>query len=290
MLLKNDKATALPLAVPSRGNAGLKIAILGELGNDVTAGKARAAMLGSYTSDDGKIRVDSLFTAAANRSGITVTSALGASPDSPAKSAEIDAAKQAAAAAADVAVVVVGDSLDTCGEFKDRSNLDLSGGQMELLEAISQQRLAGTVQKVVLVLVTGRPATFGASTANAVLDGVDAILWAGRPGEEGAAAIWDVILGEVNPSGKLQANWPRSVGHVGSGSSPWLQSIRGKWVSNHRGSIDDDGRRYDNCECVASCETFASANAESQTERTAHATLETTDVDDSNEPTPLFYL
>ena len=33
---------------------------------------------------------------------------------------------------------------------------------------------------------------------------------------------------------------------VGSGSSPWLQAVRGKWVSNARGAVDADGRRYDN--------------------------------------------
>lgn len=42
----------------------------------------------------------------------------------------------------------------------------------------------------------------------------------------------------MNPSGKLATSWPRSVGHVGSGSSPFLASIRGKWVANARSSPD----------------------------------------------------
>ena len=55
-----------------------------------------------------------------------------------------------------------------------------------------------------------------------------------------------LLTGEVVPSGKLVQSWPRSVGQVGSGSSPWLQAVRGKWVSNHRGEVDADGRYYDN--------------------------------------------
>ena len=71
-------------------------------------------------------------------------------------------------------------------------------------------------------------------------------IWAGRPGEEGGNAIVNLFVGNFNPSGKLNANWPRSVGHVGSGSVPWYQSVRGKWVANARGESDADGRVYDN--------------------------------------------
>ena len=50
-------------------------------------------------------------------------------------------------------------------------------------------------------------------------------------------------MGDTNPSGKLQANWVRSVGQVNSGSVPWYQSVRGKWVANARGKSDPyDGR------------------------------------------------
>ena len=57
----------------------------------------------------------------------------------------------AAADAADVAVVVVGDSQKTCGEWGDRADLDLTGGQMALLEAV-----AASKTPTVLVLVTGQ--------------------------------------------------------------------------------------------------------------------------------------
>ena len=57
----------------------------------------------------------------------------------------------AAAEAADVAGVVVGDSQKTCGEWGDRDNLDLTGGQLKLLQAV-----AATKTKTILVLVTGQ--------------------------------------------------------------------------------------------------------------------------------------
>ena len=144
-----------------------------------------------------------------------------------------------------MAIVVLGDSLHTCGEWGDRSDLDLPGGQMELLKAVAAAATASGT-KTVVVLLTGRPATFGAVDGNAVLDQVDAIMWAGRPGEEGAGAIVDLVLGVTNPSGRLTANWPRSVGHVHSGSTPFLQPRNGKWLQNTRGVLDVDGRRYDN--------------------------------------------
>lgn len=95
-----------------------------------------------------------------------------------------------------------------------------------------------------LVLVTGRTATFGPD--NRVLSNVSAILSAFRPGEMGGVAISNLLTGRATPSGKLAQNWVRSAGHAGSGSSPWLQWRVGKWVANSRGQIDPDGRRYDN--------------------------------------------
>ena len=83
----------------------------------------------------------------------------------------------AAAKAADVAVLVLGDGDRDCGEWHDRDNLDLAGGQLSLLQAI-----AGVAPKTIVVLVHGRPQTFG--LGNAVLAKVDALIAAWRPGEE----------------------------------------------------------------------------------------------------------
>ena len=58
-------------------------------------------------------------------------------------------------------------------------------------------------------------------------------------------ALRDVIMGDAENSGRLAQNWPKIVGDVNSGSSPWLQEVRGKWVANSRGKPDPDGRIYD---------------------------------------------
>ena len=52
---------------------------------------------------------------------------------------------------ADVAVVVLGDDVSMNGEYKDRANLDLSGAQQPLVEA-----LVATGTPVVVVLINGK--------------------------------------------------------------------------------------------------------------------------------------
>ena len=65
---------------------------------------------------------------------------------------------------------------------------------------------------VVLVLVTGRTATFGQN--NMVLANVSGILSTFRPGQMGGVAVANLLTGKANPSGKLAQNWVRSVGQV----------------------------------------------------------------------------
>ena len=114
-----------------------------------------------------------------------------------------------AAAASDVAVVVVGDQAGlfgrgTVGEGNDTDTLALPGVQRELVEAV-----VATGTPVVLVLLTGRPYAIGWA-----LDGAHprpaAVLQAFFPGEGGGLAIADILTGAVNPSGRLPMTLPRS--------------------------------------------------------------------------------
>src|SRR5690606_13580480 len=110
------------------------------------------------------------------------------------------AAALAAAADADVAVVVVGDQAGlfgrgTVGEGNDAESLDLPGVQRELVE-----ELVGTGTPVVMVLVTGRPYAI-----DWALDGAArpaAVLQAFFPGEAGGTAVADVLTGATSPSGR----------------------------------------------------------------------------------------
>ncbi|MCA9949527.1 MAG: glycoside hydrolase family 3 C-terminal domain-containing protein [Anaerolineales bacterium] len=114
-----------------------------------------------------------------------------------------------AAQQADVALLMLGGksglTIDcTCGEARDRADLNLTGVQQELLEAV-----AATGTPVVLVLINGRPLS-----VEWAADNIPAIVEAWLPGEEGAEAVADVLFGDFNPGGKLPITVPRQVGQV----------------------------------------------------------------------------
>lgn len=105
----------------------------------------------------------------------------------------------AVAANADAAVVFVGYSDQLEGEAMDRPSLKLPDGQDELIEAV-----VGANRNVIVVIQSGSPVLLGSWK-----DKVGAILQAWYPGGEGGLAVADVLLGRVNPSGKLPVTWPR---------------------------------------------------------------------------------
>jgi beta-glucosidase len=108
------------------------------------------------------------------------------------------------AARADVAVVCVGDSEDTCGENLDRADLDLPGRQAELV-----RRIHATGTPVVLLLQNGRPLSLVWEDEH-----VPAIVEAWHVGEQGGLAIAEVLFGDVNPAGRLPLSFPKHVGQL----------------------------------------------------------------------------
>ena len=127
------------------------------------------------------------------------------------------------AAAADVAVVVVGEWQNMIGEAASRSSIELPGRQLELLQAV-----VATGTPTVLLVMNGRPLDlrWAADNVRAILD-----IW--YPGTQGGAAVANLLFGDVAPGGKLPFSWPRTVGQV-----PIIYSH----TTSHE--PDNQGRRY----------------------------------------------
>ena len=114
------------------------------------------------------------------------------------------AAAVAAAQDVDLIVAVLGEVEDISQESHSRTSLDLPGNQEDLLRA-----LAATGKPVVLVLSNGRPLS-----VNWAAKHVPAIVEMWFPGEQGGAALADILFGDVNPSGKLSITIPKSAGQI----------------------------------------------------------------------------
>ncbi|MBB5705446.1 beta-glucosidase [Sphingopyxis panaciterrulae] len=100
----------------------------------------------------------------------------------------------ALAARSDVAIVFVSKYE---AEGFDSPDLSLPGGQDAIVAAV-----AAANPNTIVVLETGNP------VAMPWLDKVKAVVAAWYPGQEGAAAIADVLTGKVNPSGRLPISFP----------------------------------------------------------------------------------
>ncbi|NMO56377.1 beta-glucosidase [Actinoplanes sp. TBRC 11911] len=107
-----------------------------------------------------------------------------------------------AAIRADYAVVVVGDTVNLTGEHKSTATLELQGGQIALLDAI-----AATKTPMVVVLMNSKPCVLPESALNAAV-----IIQAFNPGMRGGRAIAELVLGLIEPSGRMPLSVPRHVG------------------------------------------------------------------------------
>lgn len=114
------------------------------------------------------------------------------------------AAAAEAAARADMAVLVLGETWDMTGEAKSRAELGLPGLQEQLFDVVQ-----ASGKPVAVVIMAGRPLVF-----NRIADAAPAILYAWFPGTEGGNAVAEVLAGHFNPSGKLPITFPRSVGQI----------------------------------------------------------------------------
>ncbi|MDR1153422.1 MAG: glycoside hydrolase family 3 C-terminal domain-containing protein [Bacteroidales bacterium] len=109
-----------------------------------------------------------------------------------------------AVAAADAAIVAVGETDREVGEGKDRQNLNLKPMDVEMLQAAAKGG-----KPFASVLLNGRPLVF-----TPVAETSAAIVEAWFPGESGGEAVADVLFGDYNPSGKLTVSIPKYQGQL----------------------------------------------------------------------------
>ena len=103
------------------------------------------------------------------------------------------------AAQADVAIVAVGFDAQSEGEGADRG-FALPAGQDELIAEIA------AVNPNTIVVVTAG----GAVDVREWIDKVPGLLTVWYPGQEGGAALADLLTGAANPSGRLPISWERT--------------------------------------------------------------------------------
>jgi beta-glucosidase len=199
VLLKNDHHV-LPLSKNLKS-----IAVVGPNANDVKA------LLGNYYGTP-SLAVTPLVGIQQKVSPLTkVIFAKGCEPVEPPTIANsLDEAVRAANSA-DVVVVALGLSGDLENEqfeidedgfyWGDRTSLDLPRAQEKLLEA-----MVATGKPTVVLLLNGGPVTTAWASAH-----TGAIVEAWYPGEEGGAAIADVLFGDYNPGGRLPVTVYKSV-------------------------------------------------------------------------------
>ena len=103
------------------------------------------------------------------------------------------------AGSVDVAVVVVGTTEEVESEGVDRASLELPGRQDELV-----RRVAAANPRTVVVVNSGAPVLLP------WVGEVPVVLLAWFPGQECGNALADVLLGDVEPGGRLPTTWPAS--------------------------------------------------------------------------------
>ncbi len=104
----------------------------------------------------------------------------------------------ATAKSADVAILFIGGNRDYESEGRDRKDLGLPFGEQELVDAVTAAN-----PNTIVVIIGGAPYDIGKIKGN---NGT--IVWSWYNGSENGNALADVLMGKINPSGKLPFTFP----------------------------------------------------------------------------------
>lgn len=116
---------------------------------------------------------------------------------------EIDAATLNLAASCDVAVIFVGTDQSTGREESDRFSITLPGNQNELIKAVA----AVNPNTIVVMQTMGMVEVEQFKN----LPGISGVIWTGYNGQAQGTAMAKILFGDVNPGGKLNVTWHKSL-------------------------------------------------------------------------------
>ena len=106
-----------------------------------------------------------------------------------------------AAKNSDMTIVFAGSNRDYETEASDREDLELPFGQGALIE-----KILAVNPNTIVVMIAGAPFDI-----NTIKEKSSALVWSWFNGSEGGNALADVLLGNVNPSGKLPWTMPKNL-------------------------------------------------------------------------------
>ena len=181
-------------------SASTSIAVIGAMAK-------RPRYQGSGSSKINPITLDNAWDALRAR-GIDAVYAPGYSAETGATTAALLDEAQAAALAADVAIVFAGLPDRYESEGYDRIDLRMPEGHNRLIERVSASN-----PRTIVVLAGGAPVEMPWR------NNVAAIMVTYLCGCQGGAAIADLLLGLANPSGKLAETWPNMLEDTALGES-----------------------------------------------------------------------
>lgn len=186
VLLKNDDGV-LPL------KKGSKVSVFGPFNQEMAQGGGSAKMTTDYVGEPLSMLLEKGL-------GEKVVCGKGAYGPLLENMHELNRQMQVAYNS-DVAIVCVGETHNTIMEGRDRVTLKLTQAQEKFIV-----NMAKYCENVVVVVYCG-----GAIDMSAWIDKVKAVVYAGYAGEAANEAVSSVLLGTVNPSGKLTETFPMCV-------------------------------------------------------------------------------